>query len=226
MNSSVNKKYLLAGNDPHIAAYSESLDMILQDATKKFTLDVAPDIVTDMETDLFLMLIAVAQHKKEWIERLLWGIDFKFSEIKDSELYLPVEAWTVSKPHQLWFYKLTEKFPSAVYFIRVWEARLLCLIGDMVHKDEIKITPDEKSKSRAVFTLTHAQQQKVNHRIGFASQFFMEYCYETGIKAKPYIEALLAEFNIHFDYEFIKKQWYKEHKKGMQYRIGIGGPPK
>lgn len=220
------KFYLLPPDDPHIAAYSDGLDTIVRDATKRFSLITDPEVVADGQTDLFIMLIAVAQYKKEWIEKLLWGIDFKFPEIKDTKLYLPVEAWSMSKPHQQWFFKLTEKFPSSVYFIKEWEARMLCIMGDMIFKDEIKITPDEQNKKYAIFELTHQQQQTVAHRIFFASQFFMEYCYETGVKAKPYIEAVLAEFDLNADYELVKKEWYKEHTQGRKYRIGIDSPPK
>ena len=215
--------YFMPLEHPALQRYPATLDQVAK-AGKGLQFSVNPDTVAEKDVDMSCLVIAAAQHKASWIDALLFGLEFKFTEIADSELYHPIERWAADAACRQWFHKMGQAMPFCFYFFHQWEARFLTVTGDMIgkRKEQVRQEPGEK---HAYINFDEKQTRIIHSRVGTGSQLFIQYCYQTGIDPRPPVEAMLAEFKMGYEYELVQKKWQEEHDKGVEYGIGIGGQP-
>lgn len=205
-----------------IKRYTPIFDKYKAANMKKLSLEVAPNVIESKQTMMLNEIILISEHNKEWIELILFTFNFKIQQIKDSELYYGIEDYLTNEKLAVWFRKLGESIPFTLFFLSEWEARFATMAGDfIINKTPELITED----GRAMIETSKEEQNLINQRLGQACTLFMHYCYGTGFDPKQAIEAVLAEFNIHYDYSKVEEVFNEELEKGRLPRASLDGKP-
>lgn len=189
---------------------------------KKLNLVTNPDVIEFKQTDKLNEIVLIAEHNREWIELILFTIDFKIQQIKDSELYYGIEDYVTNEKISTWLRKLGETIPFTLFFLRDWEARYATMAGDFIFKKTPKLITED---GRALIETSKEEQSLINQRLGQACTLFMHYCHGTGFDPKQAIEAVLAEFNAPYDYSKVEEVFNDELKKGRLPRASLDGKP-
>ncbi len=195
-------------------AFSPMLELLVQQPKKNFSLTVPANVVSSKETAFINEIVMLAQHKKEWVHRMLFGIKLKFQKSPDSEEIYEDGEWQIEKDIQLWIRKVGEGIPVSCFFLQEWEARYLCITGDIFADDRMKIL-DYRDDGRLQLETTVEDQRVIIDRIADASKMFLFYCHPSGFDPKQAIEAILAEFKIPLEFEMIKEMYDEEVRNGI-----------
>jgi len=187
---------------------------------KNLVIRIPPELADSKENMMWGEMIGVAEHNRKWIELLLFGVEFMFIKIKDSDLAYSEGEWQSDKKIQKWLSCLSDGIPFSFFFLSKWEARLLTVVGDMVSKGDDIITP--RDENRVNFSFNREEQKIIDSRVGVGCQVFMHYCNGTGFDPKQAVEAVLAEFKVPFEYDRVLKEYEKDVELKTKYRIGYG----
>ena len=202
-------------------SYGNIFKMIESEPEKKIVISIPPAVIENQNNTMWGEMLGIAEHNVKWIELMLFGAEFRFVKIADSELLYVEGEWQADKNIQMWLHRLGDGIPFSFFFLSQWEARLFSILGDMIKEpDEVRIQEDE---TRAKFSFNREEQKIIDSRIGIGCQLFMHFCNGTGFDPKQAIEAILAEFNAGFEYDEVLEQFEKDIKDGAQFRIGFAG---
>jgi hypothetical protein len=217
--------YLIPEEHPEfpnlMVRYGNIFKSIESEPDKKIVIKIPPSVVDSLDNSMWGEMLGVAEHNTKWIELLLFGVGFSFIKIADSGLLYVEGEWQSDKNIQSWLRRLGEGIPFSSFFLSQYEARLLSVIGDLIKQPhEVRIQGDE---TKVKFSFNSEEQKIIDSRIGIGCQLFMHYCNGTGFDPKQAVEAILAEFNVWYDYTLVLGQFEKDIKDGAQFRIGFGG---
>jgi hypothetical protein len=202
--------------------YKPVFEIYTANRTKTINYKVDPAVIESVQTLRMNEVIMMAEHKKEWIESIIFGINFEIKQISGSDLYYGIEDFLTNAKIARWLRRLGETFPITCFFLSQWEGRLGSIAGDIFIKKE----PDIVNESgNGGFMTTAEEEKEIQERVWQASKLFMHYCYGTGYEPKQAIEAVLAEFNAVFEYEKVAEVFKKEIKNGFYYRVKVSGKP-
>jgi len=201
--------------------YGNIFKTIESEPDKKIVIKIPHSVVDSRDNSMWGEMLGVAEHNTKWIELLLFGVEFSFEKIAGGELLYVEGEWQSDKKIQSWLHRIGEGIPFSFFFLRQYEARLLSIIGDLIKEpDEVRIQGDE---TKVKFSFNREEQKIIDSRIGIGCQLFMHYCNGTGFDPKQAVEAILAEFNVWYEYAQVLEQFEKDIKDGAQFRIGFGG---
>jgi hypothetical protein len=212
------KQYFIPSGSPYIKQYEKVLDHVAQE-NRGLTLNVNPDIVHEGNTDLAAILMAVAQHKAEWINGLMFGINFNFIKLQDTNSYFSVLEWANMPEYRAWLSKMGSSLPMAMFFLKDWEARFYSITGNLVNEKKTELLTDEEGQAGIAFS--PEQFEIIHQRVGEGCQLFIDYCYGTGFDARPAIETILHEFQVKFDYEKVEEVFLKNLSEGVHYSMNF-----
>ncbi|MBL7129356.1 MAG: hypothetical protein ISS16_10280 [Ignavibacteria bacterium] len=187
---------------------------------KNLVIRIPPEVADSKDNTMWGELIGVAEHNRKWIELLLFGVEFSFIKIADSELTYAEGEWQSDRKIQKWLHRIGDGIPFSFFFLHKWEARLLTVTGDMVSKGDDIITP--RDENHVKFSFNREEQKIIDSRVGVGCQVFMHYCNGTGFDPKQAVEAVLAEFKVPYEYDMVLKEFEKDVETKTQYRIGYG----
>lgn len=199
--------------------YIPLYDWLKQNKAMKLLIDINPDIIEERHTLMLNEIILLAEYNKEWIDQLLFSVEFKFRKIKDSELYYQHGEWQSDKEIQRWLRRNGESLPFTCFFLTDWEARFYSIIGDFIADGEASIRKIDELHVN--FSIEKDGKNLIDNRVGLACQLFMYFCHETDFDPKQAIEAILAEFRTWYGYDKVKEQFEMDMKKGVKYRAGL-----
>jgi len=206
--------FMFPANSEIVKKYSQVLKMLKKPDMHTISIDVSPEVVTDLQMDLIPELIGAAQHHPALLDKFLFCIDIKFSEVENSTLYVHEMEWKSNVKYYQWFRFLGECIPFAFFFLNDMEARLYTIAGDLLAEGGQEL--NEKG-SRMYFT--EKQSNTIHNRAVMACIAFMQYCAPPAFDAKIMIEALIADMHFEFEYEDIKADYERLTKQGMRARV-------
>ena len=201
------KKYFIVPPEAAvITEYSEALETVYQHRKEKFTMTASASVVAEREVGMMASILAAAQHKKKWIDMLIFGIDFEFYKGEETEKeIIETRKWKTNPEYQKWFCHLFSRTPFSVFFIRDEDARLFALQGDFLY-DMLRNSEGEIRNGKIKVEVPAEKIQLINNRLYLACVSFYTYCSGMHIDAEGYIEALIAEMRGNFSF----KQVYKD----------------
>jgi hypothetical protein len=206
------KYMMLPSGHPLIAEYAGVLDNQAMDNKKDLFIAVKPSTIEEGDISFIAALLMAAQHKKEWIETLLFNISFNFLREEYSEdEYLTIEEWGSSPAYQRWFHTMNQRLSFSIFFLKSDDARLFSIQGDFLH--DMLTSLGEREGERLKVEVPAEKVNLINNRLFWSCNAFYTYCSGMHVKAKEYIDALLAEQDAHFDFKQVHKDWLKNEYK-------------
>lgn len=219
------ENYLIPKTHPQFEGLMQIYEPMFNNITannKGLSLKIEPDVIEAGQTMMFNEIILMAEHKKEWLEAILFAINLQIEQFKGGELYYSVEHFLTNEKIALWLRRLGETIPFTCFFLEDWEARFGTIAGDII----VNTKPDFVTEfDKARITTSVEDTKRIQQRIGRACTLFMHYCYGTGFDPKQAIEAILAEFQTPFDYLKVEQVFKEELEKKFVYRVSLDGDP-
>ncbi|MBI5216284.1 MAG: hypothetical protein HY960_11075 [Ignavibacteriae bacterium] len=202
----------------YLTRFRPAFDVITQQKNSVVELRITPEVIISLDNSKWSSLIALSQHKREWLEALMLNCQFTFH--KDAELTQPYKEgeWQRNPDIQSWLRNLGMTVPFSMYFLRTPEQRFISVVGAMLSSDKTIITETDQ-ENVAQFQFTPEQLRQLDRRVGEGSVLFLHFCNGTGVNPKPAIEALLAEFQVPFNYDIVYEQFQKDLKVGFEWGI-------
>jgi hypothetical protein len=212
--------YLFPRKHPRFQEYYEgytpALEVIRKEPNKPVVITITPEVIISLDNSKWGAFLALSQHKKEWLEALLFNCHFEFyKDAERTESYKEGE-WQRNPDIQSWLRNLGMTVPFSMYFLRQWEQRFMSVVGTMLSSDKTTISETDR-ENIAQFTFTPEHQRQIDKRVGEGSQMFLHFCEGTGINPKPAVEAVLAEFQVPFTYELVYEQFRNDLKVGFEW---------
>ena len=213
------KHYLIAADNPLLQQYQPLFEHFKKPDMHTLVLSVDPDVVDDLYVNLLVELIAAAEYDEVVLEKLLFSIHFDFKQVADSELYYQETEWKSSTKHYQWFYQINQVISFAFFFLQDYDSRFYCIAGDFLAEGNIEIKHDEGSK-RPLISFDTEQAEQIMLRVFWGCVYFMHYCFGTRVDPQPAIEAIIAEYNMEFTFDHVRKEYRKQRAKGYVFRLG------
>ena len=205
--------YLIPENSPQISHYKELFRYLEQQETPTLSLTVQQDMVFEGEVMMLQDIISTMQHYPQLIEKMILGIELKFTEIEDSEIYFPELYWKRQVEYYRWFNKMFN-MPLVLFYLHDEDARFYCLAGDMLAEQSVTTTGVQDSGGRSEIGFTRDQALILVQRLHNACWLMMVYCHASGFDPKSYIEAMIATFS--FDFDISYESVYEAYKKDIE----------
>src|SRR5947207_4237814 len=107
------KKYpIIPYNNPMVAGYAIQLDQLINSDDQRIVIEVPRSAILRGDISTVANLLAAAQHKKKWIDALLFGMEFSFlSGRPTGSNFLTFEEWASDPHYQRWFNIMGAKLP-------------------------------------------------------------------------------------------------------------------
>jgi hypothetical protein len=81
--------YFLPPEHPSIAAWKDNFELLSAQADKKFTINIGPDLVEELNVFGIQEMILALQYYPQHIEKFLFGFEFHFQQVAKSNLFYP-----------------------------------------------------------------------------------------------------------------------------------------
>jgi hypothetical protein len=207
------KYFLVPEGHEMLTGYSSALDeMANAHHGKDVFIEVKPSVVEAGDISMIVAMVAAAQHKKKWIEHLLFNLSFNFLREEYSEKeYLTIDEWCGSRAYQNWFCTMNKKMPMSIFFLKSDDARLLSVQGDFL--SDMLMNYKERKGDKVSVDVPVDKLELIDNRLFWSCISFYTYCSGMHVKAKEYIEALLAEQRAHFEFKHVHKDWLRSEYK-------------
>ncbi|MHB8261184.1 MAG: hypothetical protein ACYDCN_11435 [Bacteroidia bacterium] len=217
------KRYYYPKGHALIAQYEKELDVaaVIQ---KGLQVPITWAMVEAKDVTKPLEIICVAQHKTEWINNLVFGINFTFDDIPATEPIL-TNQHIMSNPKILaWMAKFAEN-PLWIFFLQSEGIRNGALSADLMLMQQTEVEYyHEQQMDKVGFKIEHLQI--INDRLYNACIMFVEYCYATPVDTRSHINLLIQTgilsqlvtddgepfIKQHFTYEDVLAEWKKSFK--------------
>jgi hypothetical protein len=226
MSSQPPKTYLIPADSPLLKEHAVIIAALTgpENKHKSLSLNVEPEVIATMQTQMFTELIAVIQYFPEVLDTLVFGMRFNFISNSESEETLEPEAWKQEPQYANWFRTAQERFPLVVFFLEDRDARFYSLAGDLLDEEDTEVEHNEED-SEADISFTSDQMNRLFNRLFQTCVLFMHYCAVAGVNPQPAVEALIAEIDqpdvAPFTYEDLQRQFAEDEGKGFQFKLNF-----
>ena len=212
--------YLIPENSPEINEFRELFKYLEDNNSQSLTLNVHEEFVLGGEVMMLQQLLGAMQHFPQIIEQMILGIELKFTEIEDSEIYLPESYWKTEVKYYSWFNNMFN-MPIVIFFLHDEDSRFYCLCGDMLADQSVTTTGEVDRGGRSEINFSKEQAEILVNRLFNACWLMMVYCHASGFDPKSYIEAMIATFAFDFDitYENVYDAYKKDIEGGLKLRM-------
>jgi hypothetical protein len=207
------KYFLMPADNANIPEYAEAFDVLAADNTKDLILAVPPWAIEQNDISNVCTILFAAQHKKKWIEALLFSFNFKFLRHADAENdFLTDEEWKNKPAYRKWFHTMNQKMPLSLFFIKDNDARMFSLEADFLD-DLLRVFSGMGLEGKKVKIEMPVEKLKlIDNRLFWSCIAFYTYCSGMHVNAQAYIEAIIAERGGgHFDFKHVHRDWLKNN---------------
>lgn len=215
-SSARERLFMVKPDDPIIKKYKQTFDNVMTHPGDDLVLIVEPDVVRDLEVGMIHELLIALQHYPRVIDQLVFSIDFNFRMMEGLDIKLGEMEWKTQPAYYRWFHEIG-KSPIAIFFIKDNDARLYTLAGDMMADGKIKAKNESGEKYSTLIFNDH-QIKVFTDRLFHNCWFFLMYCHGSGFDPRIYIDALIAEYDMPFSFEEVKKKYDEDISKGIDFR--------
>ena len=208
--------YLVPKGDEAIKQWKHAFELFAAPYKHTFTIDVYEELVEGKHVAMVQEMISVLQHYPHLIEKMLFALEFKFTEVEDSNLYLPDECWKADPRYYRWFAELS-KLPIMVFFINDEDARYYTLLGDMLADGSLSVGPLDKNE-RSQVSVEGKEWQQFLGRLFNSCWMMLLFCHNTGFNPEPYIQSLLADLDMSQLWDDIYRKYEKDVRNNIHFR--------
>ncbi len=218
------KQYYYPKGHEVIARYEKELEVAAV-KQKGLLLPIAWAMVEKKDITNPIEIICVSQHKTEWINNLIFGINLTFDDMPDTEPMLSHQHIMSNKKVLAWMAKFGEN-PLWSFFLQSAELRNAALYADLILMEQTTMEnmPDQRMEMIG-FKTEHLQI--LCDRLYNACIMFVEYCYATPIDTRAHIAHLLQTSILNqladdkgepltkqlFTYEQVVAEWKNIYKR-------------
>ncbi len=207
--------YLLPPDHPDVVNYRSHLDVIATQGSGMTIDGIDLDSVREKKVAMPQQIVVAAQHHPAALEALVFGISFGFVYSREDPTPVPEEVWKKDKDVMRWFSEMSGLL-NMMFFLNDHEARFYCLAGDLMAEGKFTVEWAAPGSNQGIYTFSPEQTQQLGNRLYNISHFMLLYCHGTGVDARPYIEAVLADYDFPgLTYEFIHKHYAADVEKGI-----------
>lgn len=210
--------YIAPIDSPDVVQFRDVFAMYENTEYHTLTFDVHQDLVKQGEVAMLQELIIALQHYPNLIERFLFAIDFKFTEIEDSDIVFPESYWKTDPDYYQWFFKMSQ-LPIVIFFLSDEDARFYCLAGDFLAAKDVIINGGVDKWGKTEIAFTGEQVQVLMDRLFNACWFLLIYCHGSGFEPRSYIETIIAAFDFDISYEQVYEAYKKDIEVGIELRV-------
>ncbi len=204
--------YLVPANEPFLRDYDALFTRFAEEDMHTLVLDVNTKMVDTGEIAGVQQVILALQHKPHLIEKMIFALDLRFTEIEGSTLYVPPETWKGDSSYLYWFQSLSAS-PVMMFFLNDEDARFYTLAGDLLAGNLLEIK-DGGGKGRQMAGIGGEQLVEVVKRLFNNCWWMLIYCHGNGFNPEPYIQSLLADLGLPLTYEEVYEAYQKDLEKG------------
>ena len=216
------KNYELPANSEQMTKYATMLDEAAVRGNGIY-LEMSWAAIDRNDTSAIMDIIRVAQHKTDALRNVIYGIQFRINDIPLSEPMGSRQNIFLSPKILAWFAHLGE-IPMIYFFIRDPGTGGHCLFADMIIDGSLNVIqkPDEGA------TYYGFQTDHINiifNRLFEGAVHFLEFCYGTGVEARPHVDYAIQCFRegfqfdtmfprpTTFKYEDVEEEWRRIYKR-------------
>ena len=193
MSNSTNQPiYFIPPGHPDIAYWENVFVAFTDSETHTLNLTINPETVDTLDVARIQQLSFAIQHQHALIEKFVFAINFNFRQVSGGELYYQELDWKSELKYYNWFFRMSSQ-PHLLFFIEDHDARFYFLMGDWLAAGKVNVQ-HTGGKVPAV-NLNAEQVQEMANRVYNCCRMFNLFCHGTGFNPKPYIEAVIAEYN-------------------------------
>jgi hypothetical protein len=208
--------YLISPGDERIEDFREEFERFANILTDTIDVSVPQETVEENDAGYFQDMIVALQHYPLLIEKALFAVRIEFEKIPGSDLTLSEDEWKGIPEFMKWFRNLN-RLPIVLFFLQDHDARFYALMGDYSEDEKLKVEVFEDKKDQRV-TVEGEMFQDISNRLFESCWFLLMYCHNTGFDPEPYIESVIADYNMTFTFEMVKKRFEEDITKGIQFR--------
>ena len=208
--------YLVPANEPFLKSYDSLFTRFAEPEMHTLNLDVYTKLVEAGDVGGVQQLIIALQHQPHLIEKMIFALNLKFTEIEDSQLYIPAQIWKADPSYLYWFRKLANS-PVMLFFLNDEDARFYTLAGDILSENQLE-TKEGDLKGTQLVALEGENLNMVMERLFASCWWMLIYCHGSGFNPEPYIRGLLADLDLPLTYEEVYEAYEKDIEKGLSFR--------
>ncbi|MEO6221501.1 MAG: hypothetical protein ABIO81_13795 [Ginsengibacter sp.] len=209
--------YLAPATEPFISEYDEMFLRFAENDKHTLVLQIHTDMVYKGEVGMVQQIIMALQYQPHLIEKMLFCLDLKFTNIEDSGLFIPPSYWKTDVAYYRWFHKLASS-PLILFFINDEDARFYTLAGDMLADNVLDAEPGDRTGKKMV-CLEGEELIEVVNRLFDSCWMMLMYCHGSGFNPEPYIQVVLADLGLPLTYEEVYDKYCDDIEKGLNFRV-------
>lgn len=216
MSNQTKPFYLVPATEPFLKTYDTLFSRFAAEDLHTLVLDLNTAMVEAGEVAGVQQVIIALQYQPHLIEKMMFALDLRFTEVDGSALYMPAEIWKADATYQHWFHKLANS-PVMMFFLNDEDARFYTLAGDILADNQLETKPDHLEGKHLV-ALEGDHLMEVMHRLFNSCWWMLIYCHGSGFNPEPYIQGLLADLGLPLTYEEVYEAYQTDVKKGFHLR--------
>lgn len=208
--------YVMSASATFIRTFDELFTRFEEGGMNTLSMIVDKEMVENGDVTHLLQLIMSLQHKPQLIEKMIFSLDIKFTEIEDSDLFLPETYWKTDVEYYRWFRKLGIS-PVMIFFLQDEDARFYTLAGDLLADNRLEVKPGDM-KGKQLVGISGEALEEIMNRLFNSCWWMLVFCYGSGFNPQPYIEGLLADLDLPLTYEQVYEAFKEDLKKGINFK--------
>lgn len=197
------KQYFIKPGSPKISQYADILTKAAK-AGKGILVNVEFNAIEKKNIAPIVDIIMVSQHKKSWIENIIFKMHIRIVNIPSTEPESINSNIFTSKKVIAYFAELG-KNPLVFFFMDKIDISMMALSADKISKSELDIKKeieDEDDEEEAMLIgYDDKQVQEFFDKFFQACIQFHKYCDETGVDTRKYIEEAITGLRNGFGFE-------------------------
>lgn len=209
-----NKPFYLVKSDDEIVQNWKQTFEKLATSQDDLVFTVNPSNIAEGRVGFVQQMVIALQHYPHLIERMLFSLKFRFMLVDDVGVEISEDEWKMKPEVYQWFFEMLS-IPSMVFFIKDNDARFYIMMGDVFSSGKFEYETDPRSKNLGI-KFNEEQLNLLARRLFNSAWSFFIYCHGTGFDPYPYVDALLADFNMPFTAADVKKSSEESIERGVQ----------
>lgn len=183
------KVYELPANSEIMEKYSSFIDASSVRGNGLYV-NITWPVIERCDTNPILDMIRVSQHKEQWLRNAIFGISLKFDDIPLTEPMGSNENIFLSPMIVNWFAELG-KTPQ-VYFFLNKDLGPYILFADLMYTKMTEVKYN-KDTNESFYGFMGEDVPLIFNKLFDGCVRFMEFCYGTGVDARPHIEYAIKD---------------------------------